>query len=246
MSTVKHSPLSQFVKKLLPYRLWVQVGFLLVWLDPLALRMHTLCGPVFHCYACPLATFACPIGVIAQFGALHLFPYFAVGLLITVGIFIGAIVCGWLCPFGLLHVLAAKAPTPRVKIPRWMGAFSVCRANQAVIAVPYFSGGASAVLSAGSARRGAGKGTAGCCRRRLRGRRFRGERHQDFHHVVLLSPSFFRSGRGAGCCSAGGDLRIFQPVFAVSAGDEGASCTQCGRSGRCAATGDAGQVAERG
>lgn len=140
MSTVKHSPLSQFVKKLLPYRLWVQVGFLLVWLDPLALRMHTLCGPVFHCYACPLATFACPIGVIAQFGALHLFPYFAVGLLITVGIFIGSIVCGWLCPFGLLQDLAAKAPTPRVKIPRWMGHFRYVVLIGAVIAVPYFFG----------------------------------------------------------------------------------------------------------
>ncbi len=140
MSTVKHSPLSQFVKKLLPYRLWVQVGFLLVWLDPLALRMHTLCGPVFHCYACPLATFACPIGVIAQFGALHLFPYFAVGLLITVGIFIGSIVCGWLCPFGLLQDLAAKAPTPRVKIPRWMGHFRYVVLIWAVIAVPYFFG----------------------------------------------------------------------------------------------------------
>ena len=29
---------------------------------PLQLRMHTVCSPVFHCYSCPLATYACPIG----------------------------------------------------------------------------------------------------------------------------------------------------------------------------------------
>ena len=43
------------------------------------LRMHTVCGPVFHCYSCPLATFACPIGVLANFSALHVIPFAAVG-----------------------------------------------------------------------------------------------------------------------------------------------------------------------
>ena len=45
----------------------VQAAFLLAWLGPFGLRLHYLCGPVFHCYACPLATFACPIGVLANF-----------------------------------------------------------------------------------------------------------------------------------------------------------------------------------
>jgi len=140
VSTDKQSPLLGFIKKLLPHRLWVQIGFLLVWLDPLALRMHTLCGPVFHCYACPLAMFACPIGIIAQFSALHLFPFFAVGILITFGILIGSIVCGWMCPFGLLQDLAAKVPTPRIKIPQAMGYCRYIMLLGAVIAVPYFFG----------------------------------------------------------------------------------------------------------
>ena len=103
-------------------------------------RMHTLCGPVFHCYACPLALVGCPIGVIAQFSALHLFPYFAVGLLVTTGLLIGSLICGWLCPFGLLQDVAAKVPTRRVTIPRWMGYFRYVVLAGAVVAVPYFFG----------------------------------------------------------------------------------------------------------
>ncbi|HDS84593.1 MAG TPA: 4Fe-4S binding protein [Phycisphaerales bacterium] len=102
--------------------------------------MHTVCGPVFHCYACPLALFGCPIGVIAQFSALHLFPYFAVGLLVAFGVMIGSLVCGWMCPFGLLQDVAAKVPAPRFKVPRWMGHFRYVVLIGTVLAVPYFFG----------------------------------------------------------------------------------------------------------
>ena len=81
MPMVTKNKTGGFASKLLGWRMWIQASFLMVWLDPLGLRMHTMCSPVFHCYACPLATFACPIGVIAQFGALHVFPFVAVGLL---------------------------------------------------------------------------------------------------------------------------------------------------------------------
>ena len=140
VSIVNKSKLQHFILKLLPHRLWVQAAFLLVWLDPLAKRMHTMCSPVFHCYACPLATFACPIGVIAQFSALHMFPFIAVGLLIVVAGLLGSIVCGWICPFGLLQDLAAKVPTPRLKIPQWMGYFRYVMLIGAVIIVPYLFG----------------------------------------------------------------------------------------------------------
>lgn len=137
---VKKTNLQKFAAKLVPHRLWVQIAFLFVWLDPLAIRMHTMCSPVFHCYACPLATFACPIGVIAQFSALHMFPFIAVGLLILVGILLGALICGWICPFGLLQDLAAKVPTPRFKIPHWMGYFRYVVLFGAVLLVPWFFG----------------------------------------------------------------------------------------------------------
>lgn len=131
---------SVFFQRLLPNRLWVQVGFLALWLDPLALRLHHVCGPVFHCYACPLSTFACPIGVIAQFGALHLFPFLAVGTLFVVGALVGTLICGWACPFGLVQDLAAKAPTPKVRLPAWTGHIRYVVLAGTVVLVPVLWG----------------------------------------------------------------------------------------------------------
>src|SRR5208337_1784397 len=107
--------------RLARWRWWVQAGFLLAWLDPLMMRLHTVCGPVFHCYSCPLATFACPIGVLANFSALHLIPFAALGTLLVIGALVGSLVCGWACPFGFLQDLAARVPTPKFTLPAWMG-----------------------------------------------------------------------------------------------------------------------------
>lgn len=139
-SMVIKSKLGAFFSKLIPYRLWVQLGFLAAWLDPLGVRWHSMCSPVFHCYACPLSTFACPIGVIAQFGAIHVFPFVAVGLLVVFGSLLGTLVCGWMCPFGFLQDLVGKIPTPKFDPPRWThwGRFVVLGAT--VLAIPYFFG----------------------------------------------------------------------------------------------------------
>lgn len=137
---VKKSKLSTLASKLVPWRIWIQSTFLLVWLDPLNLRLHTMCAPVFHCYACPLATFACPIGVIAQFGALHIFPFVAVGLLIAVGALFGSLICGWVCPFGWLQDLVAKIPTPKFDLPKWTSHLRYVVLIGTVLVVPYFFG----------------------------------------------------------------------------------------------------------
>ena len=140
MPMADKSRFARFFAKLQPHRLWVQTAFLFVWLDPLGIRYHAICAPVFHCYACPLATFGCPIGVLANFSALHLFPFVTVGLLILFAALLGSLFCGWACPFGLLQDLAAKVPTRKFELPKWTGHFRFVMLGVAVLAVPYFFG----------------------------------------------------------------------------------------------------------
>ncbi len=125
--------------RLARWRTSIQASFLVVWLFPF-IRIHSICWPVFHCYACPLASFACPIGVIAQFGALHLIPFLAIGTVILVGALFGAFVCGYACPFGFLQDLIGKIPTPKFHLPRWSGYLRYAVLLGLVIIVPFFFG----------------------------------------------------------------------------------------------------------
>lgn len=132
-----------FAAKLARQRAWIQAAFLLVWLDPLMLRLHGFCSPVFHCYSCPLATFACPIGVLSNFSALHVFPFVALGTLLVFAAIFGTFICGWACPFGFLQDLIGKAPTPKYRPPAWTSYFRYVVLVGLVLVVPYFFGEAS-------------------------------------------------------------------------------------------------------
>ncbi len=125
------------------WRPWVQTGFLLAWLNPLLPRLHGICSPVFHCYSCPWATIACPIGILAQYGGLHAIPFLALGTLLIVGSLFGSLVCGWACPFGFLQDLVARIPTPKLRLPGWLGVTRYAVLIGLVFLVPYFYGEAS-------------------------------------------------------------------------------------------------------
>lgn len=75
------------------------------------LHLRWLPFPVMNCYACPLATFACPIGSL-QFaiGAGGFFPFYLLGIIFLSGLLFGRITCGWLCPFGFIQDLLYKIP----------------------------------------------------------------------------------------------------------------------------------------
>ncbi|MHC4406781.1 MAG: 4Fe-4S binding protein [Planctomycetota bacterium] len=124
------------------WRSGVQASFSVAWLAWFIpwLRVHTFCSPVFHCHSCPVALFACPIGMLAHFGALHAIPYVTIGLLTVVGVLVGSFVCGWACPFGFLQDLIGRIPTPKLELPAWMGLFRYVVLVSLVLAVPYAFG----------------------------------------------------------------------------------------------------------
>ena len=72
-------------------------------------KSKMFCVPVLNCYSCPGALGACPIGSLQSIlsGYKHRIPFYVLGTLMLFGIFLGRVVCGFLCPFGwfqdLLH-----------------------------------------------------------------------------------------------------------------------------------------------
>ena len=78
-------------------------------------KLKNACVPGLNCYSCPGATGACPIGsLLAVVGSLNFkFAFYVVGFLIFVGALLGRLVCGFLCPFGLIQDLLNKIPFPK-------------------------------------------------------------------------------------------------------------------------------------
>jgi polyferredoxin len=125
-------------------RPWVQALFLGVWLAPVGQFLHSIPGCVFHCYSCPLSSFACPIGVLANYAALFpaVFevPYLAIGVLLAVGAIGGSLVCGWACPFGFLQDLLGKVSPRKILLPSWVGHFRYVVLVGLVLALPVILG----------------------------------------------------------------------------------------------------------
>ncbi len=78
------------------------------------------CIPILNCHSCPSAFFSCPIGTIQHFMTLHKIPFTVLGLLAAIGISIGAMACGWLCPFGLIQDLFYKLKSFKIGIPKYL------------------------------------------------------------------------------------------------------------------------------
>lgn len=83
-------------------------------------RLKNICVPGLNCYSCPGALGACPIGAMqaVEGSTKYGISMYVTGFLVFVGIMLGRLVCGWLCPFGLIQELLHKIPFKKVKTPR--------------------------------------------------------------------------------------------------------------------------------
>jgi polyferredoxin len=117
-------------------RLITQLSALVILNIPL-IGLHTVCAPVFYCHSCPLSAFACPVGVLVNFSALRLIPFITIGILGIVGTLGGRIVCGWLCPFGLLQDALYRIRTRKIRLPYSLNYAKYALLIGLVFAVPF-------------------------------------------------------------------------------------------------------------
>ncbi len=117
-------------------RKWVQALFFLItngyWNFPITRGIYqgplkVICSPGLNCYSCPAATSYCPLGALQQlFAGIRLalengqfyVGFYVIGAMGAIGGFVGRMVCGWACPFGLFQELLNKIPSPKFGIWR--------------------------------------------------------------------------------------------------------------------------------
>lgn len=74
----------------------------------------TFCAPGLNCYSCPGALLSCPIGSLQAVldSRKYLFSCYVFGFLAAFGALFGRLICGWMCPFGLVQDLLHRIPFP--------------------------------------------------------------------------------------------------------------------------------------
>jgi ferredoxin-type protein NapH len=115
-------------------RKWVQTLFVFLtngyWKFPVTQSIYqgplkVVCSPGLNCYSCPAATTFCPIGSLQQlFAGIRMtietgqffIGFYVIGTMGVIGGFVGRMVCGWACPFGLIQELLHKIPSPKFSI----------------------------------------------------------------------------------------------------------------------------------
>lgn len=84
-------------------------------------KLKGVCVPGLNCYSCPAAAASCPIGAVqAVIGSSKFhFAYYVVGFLLFIGVLLGRVVCGFLCPFGWFQELLHKIPAKKFSTKRF-------------------------------------------------------------------------------------------------------------------------------
>jgi polyferredoxin len=81
--------------------------------------LKRICSPGLNCYSCPYAIFACPIGTLQNFaaGTAYRLSLYVTGFLVLIGTLTGRLVCGWICPCGLVQELLHRLPSRKIRLP---------------------------------------------------------------------------------------------------------------------------------
>ena len=79
--------------------------------------LKNACVPGLNCYSCPGAISACPLGSLqnAISASADRPAFYVVGIILLFGMFLGRVICGFLCPFGLIQELLYKIPVKKLK-----------------------------------------------------------------------------------------------------------------------------------
>jgi len=102
-------------------------------------QLKGICAPLFNCYACPLATVSCPIGTLQHFMAIAKIPYYLIGYLGLIGLAVGRMACGWICPFGFFQDLMAKIKTKKFRLPSYLGYMRYVTLVLLAIIIPFIT-----------------------------------------------------------------------------------------------------------
>ncbi len=111
--------------------------------------LKAICSPGLNCYSCPASTTYCPIGAIQQLmaglrmslemGQLYL-GWYVVGSIGVLGGLFGRMVCGWLCPFGMIQELLHRIPGRKFDaIPGLLRYLKFAVLALMVVALPLFA-----------------------------------------------------------------------------------------------------------
>ncbi len=141
----------EFVRK------WVQALFFLMtngyWNFPVTRGIYqgplkVVCSPGLNCYSCPAATTYCPLGSLQQLLAgvrmtlangQFFVGFYVVGAMGVIGGFVGRMVCGWACPFGLFQELLHKIPSRNFGIWRPLRYMKYVLLVSMVVLLPLFA-----------------------------------------------------------------------------------------------------------
>ncbi len=140
---------------LLRHRFVVQVLSLVVANSYFLQRAKGFCYPVLNCWACPGASFACPIGALQNAssdagytipgarslpaGIVAALPLYVLGTLLVCGAVFGRMMCGWLCPFGWLQEQVGRLRRRKLLVPPVAGYVRYGVLVSLVLIVPYFT-----------------------------------------------------------------------------------------------------------